>query len=218
MQLTPEQEHAVSSAMNAIEHEKRYVIKGYAGTGKTTSLIELVRRCQASGYNICLTAPTNKAVDVIRRKMRSAGIKVDVMTTFKLLGLAVGSSGGKKILKQGGPSSAKKYRSIIIDECSMISDELLKYLDRVCDSFVSIGDPAQLPPIGEVESGSFHAGQSTELTTVIRQAEENPIISASMLIREMIEKDQFDLNRLKQSFHIQDRIGIVEATYEVGLQ
>lgn len=218
MKLTEEQEQAVSNAIYAIEHKKRYVIKGYAGTGKTTSLIELVKRCQLKGYSICLTAPTNKAVDVMRRKMRDANIDVDIMTTFKLLGLTVGSSEGKKILKQGGPSNARNYRSIIIDECSMISDELLKYLNKICDSFISIGDPKQLPPVGEVESGSFHAGKTTELKTVIRQAAENPIIAASMLLREMIDNEKFDLVRLKQLFHLDNHTGIVEAPYHVALK
>lgn len=216
--LTDEQEHAVSSAMDAIEHQKRYVIKGYAGVGKTYSLIELVKRCKKKDYNICLTAPTNKAVDVIRRKMRDANIDVDIMTTFKLLGLTVGSSGGKRILKSGRASSAKQYRTIIIDEGSMVSDELLKYLNRLCKSFITIGDPAQLPPVGEVESGAFHAGQCTELKTVIRQASENPIIAASMLLREMIDAGTFDLDRLKQSFDMKDHTGIIEAPYQVGLQ
>ena len=218
MNLTDEQEHAVSSAIDAIEHQRRYVIKGYAGTGKTTSLEELVRRCQAADYNICLTAPTNKAVDVIRRKMRDAGLKVDIMTTFKLLGLTIGTSGGKKILKRGGSSSVRGYRAVIIDECSMISDELLKYLDRDCKSFISIGDPMQLPPVGEIESGSFNAGNTTELKTIIRQASENPIIAASMLLREMIDNGKFDIQRLKQTFDLNDQSGIVEAPYHVGLQ
>ncbi|MBL4763464.1 MAG: AAA family ATPase [Gammaproteobacteria bacterium] len=218
MKLTTEQEHAVSSAVNAISNNLRYVIKGYAGTGKTTSLIELVRRCQEQGFKICLTAPTNKAVDVIRRTMRQANVSVDIMTTFKLLGLAIGTSEGKKILKRGGQSSVKNYRAVIIDECSMVGDELLKYLNQDCESFISIGDPMQLPPVNEVESGAFHAGQNTELKTVIRQAAENPIISASMLIREMIDKEQFDLERLKQAFDMKDRSGIIEATYQVGLQ
>lgn len=218
MILTDEQERAVSSAFKAIEHQRRYVIKGYAGTGKTTSLIELVRRCQEAGYNICLTAPTNKAVDVIRRTMREAGLSVDIMTTFKLLGLTIGTSGGKKILKRGGPSSIKQYRAVIIDEASMVGDQLLKYLDQGCKSFISIGDPMQLPPVNEVESGSFNAGQCTELKTVIRQAAENPIIAASMSIREMIEADSFDLARLKHSFALNNQTGIVEAPYQVGLQ
>tara|TARA_R110000851_G_scaffold182721_1_gene331838 strand:- start:17016 stop:18314 length:1299 start_codon:yes stop_codon:yes gene_type:complete len=218
MELTEEQEHAVSSAMYAIEHRRRYVIKGYAGTGKTTSLIELVRRCQSREYNICLTAPTNKAVDVIRRKMDEAGLHVDIMTTFKLLGLTIGSSGGKKVLKRGGPSSVRNYRSVITDECSMVSDELLKYMNRDCKSFISIGDPKQLPPVGEVESGAFNAGQTTELKTVIRQAAENPIIAASMLIREMIDAEKFDIDKLKQSFSMDGDSGIVEAPYHVGLK
>jgi exodeoxyribonuclease V len=218
MKLTDEQEIAVSNALYAIEHERRYVIKGYAGTGKTTSLIELVKRAQEKGYKICLTAPTNKAVDVIRRKMRDAGIDVDIMTTFKLLGLTVGSSGGKKILKIGGPNNVQKYRSIIIDECSMVSDELLKYLAKFCDSFISIGDPKQLPPVNEVESGAFHAGKCTELKTVIRQAAENPIIASSMLLREMIDNNQFDVERLRQCFDLQDSIGIIEAQYSTAIE
>jgi UvrD-like helicase C-terminal domain/AAA domain len=74
---------------------------------------------------------------------------------------------------------------VVIDECSMVSEDLYRHIKRhLPNAFVLfVGDPAQLPPVGEVESRTFATKNQSHLTTIVRQAAGNPILAAANIIR-----------------------------------
>jgi exodeoxyribonuclease-5 len=80
-------------------------------------------------------------------------------------------------------SPAAKASLIIIDECSMVDEELGRDLLSFGRPVLVLGDPAQLPP---VKGGGFftEAEPDAMLTEVHRQAEGNPIVHMSMKVRE----------------------------------
>ena len=91
---------------------------------------------------------------------------------------------------EGGPqfvlnrqSAAAKADLIIIDECSMVDEELGRDLLSFGQPVLVLGDPAQLPP---VKGGGFftEAEPDVMLTEVHRQAKDNPIIQMSLTVRE----------------------------------
>lgn len=162
-----------------------HVLMGYAGTGKTTMLAKFVAAMEAAGREVYVSATTNKAVAVIASKMPAG---THCQTVHKLIGRTVHNSRGKQILVPKDDRQLPPPGSIvIIDECSMIADDLFDAIsDDLRGSFILfVGDPAQLAPVGQSESRVFTASveHKSSLTKVMRQAENNPIISAASLLR-----------------------------------
>ena len=78
-----------------------------------------------------------------------------------------------------------KVGFLIIDEASMVNKEILSYIEKNTKDIkvIFIGDEGQLPPVGEPFSPVFHAEYPIlELTEIIRQAEDNPIIDFNITI------------------------------------
>lgn len=206
IKLTPHQEDILIQSLGILETGNRLVITGKAGTGKTTLvkflLKELKRReiDNVRKYNksIC-SAPTNKAVKVLKSKM-TEGINENYFQTthsaLKLkrhINIKTGSVTFKpeKIYKGNYP--LKNVSILIIDEASMLNSKLLHYIEESALSIkvIFIGDEAQIPPVGESHSPVFYSDYPTvELTEIIRQAEGNPIIELSRnlnLIKSKVE-------------------------------
>jgi exodeoxyribonuclease-5 len=74
---------------------------------------------------------------------------------------------------------------VVVDECSMLDSELMTHIDRhLGHVFVLyVGDPAQLPPVNEKESLSFQTASKSHLSSIVRQAADNPVIKAAHVIR-----------------------------------
>lgn len=182
--------------------KKSFGLYGYAGTGKTTLIIEIVHFLLKHNYitSIVLAAPTNKAVNIMKAKFRhelktlvqdkiheyddmgsfdddldklqTIGIKVDFITIHKLLNYENDFDvEGNRIFIKGKNSNITKYDLVIIDECSMIPldvvSNIFEELDkegkkqlrdkiiRQVPKVMFVGDPAQLPPVGEKVSIIF---------------------------------------------------------------
>ncbi len=80
-------------------------------------------------------------------------------------------------------SAVADAKLVIIDECSMVDEELGKDLLSFGTKVLVLGDPAQLPPI---QGGGFFTAAEPDamLTEVHRQAQDDPIVRMSMDIRE----------------------------------
>lgn len=80
-------------------------------------------------------------------------------------------------------SAAAKAAMIVIDECSMVDEEIGNDLLSFRRPILVLGDPAQLPPVA---GGGFftNADADVMLTEVHRQAADNPIVRLSMIVRE----------------------------------
>lgn len=173
--------------------ERMALLEGYAGTGKTTLVGELIHRCAKRGVVVALAAPTNKAVRVLREKVQADD--VDFASIHSLLGLRMieRDDGGTDCRAEGEPK-LERYELVIVDECSMVSPELFRqvmlYGQRTRVLFV--GDPCQLPPVGSQDRSPVfdHVKLRARLASVVRQAEASPIIRLSMRIREGIDRNE----------------------------
>ena len=114
--------------------------------------------------------------------MRSKGCK-DARTIHSLIYRARDSDSEEPVFELNEEGPAAKARLIIIDECSMVDEELGRDLLSFGKPVLVLGDPAQFPP---VKGGGFftEAEPDAMLTEVHRQAADNPIIRLSMLIRD----------------------------------
>ena len=196
--FSSDQKKATNNIMQFLvsSEQKSFGLYGYAGTGKTTLIIEVVHFLLKHNYitSIVLAAPTNKAVNIMKAKFRyelkklvqdkvdeynekgsfdddldklqTIGIKVDFITIHKLLNYKNDFDiEGNRVFIKGKGSSIIKYDLVIIDECSMIPldvvSNIFEELDkesqkqsrdkivRQVPKVMFVGDPAQLPPVGE---------------------------------------------------------------------
>jgi len=147
---------------------------GYAGTGKTTLAKHVA---QGVDGQVLFAAFTGKAALV----MRSKGCP-DASTIHSLIyrPRESGEETPTFMLWRGAPAATAKL--IVIDECSMVDEELGRDLMSFNVPLLVLGDPAQLPPIA---GGGFftQAQPDAMLTEVHRQAQDDPIVRLSMDIR-----------------------------------
>jgi len=178
-----------------------YVLKGWAGTGKTYCVSVLVRYVLDSihpthnWYKIAVTGPTNKSVRVIKKTSGLKNGRVTFQTIHKLLGLTekITSDGKQEFVNQGDfKPQINSIKLLIIDEVSMLNDdlfhEILKYRGKI--KIICMGDPAQIPPVGRPdcipfreELASAYRIKTLDLKRIMRQKEGNAIIESSVAIR-----------------------------------
>lgn len=208
--LNDQQEAAISALVEFVDKglTETFTIKGYAGTGKSTSIQVLLERLKAAKIEkkVIFTAPTHKAVKVLRRMASEKGIdEVGFSTIHSLLGLKIKQVGDKQTLeplKQARKNDPlREVQIVVVDECSMIGGELfthimnsLKFYDL---QYIFMGDPAQLPPVGEKESPTFEYTENrAALTKVMRQRGENPVLGVCTDIREAFSRGDVRLPQI----------------------
>ncbi|ATQ67654.1 MULTISPECIES: ATP-dependent DNA helicase [Methylosinus] len=174
---SPEQERALSAVAAWLKEPRAQLFRlfGYAGTGKSTLARHIAESVDGE---VVFGAFTGKAALV----MRSKGCK-DARTIHSLIYRATDSETEEPSFELNEESEAAKATLIIIDECSMVDEELGRDLLSFGKKVLVLGDPAQLPP---VKGGGFftEAEPDVMLTEVHRQAADNPIVRLSMIIRE----------------------------------
>jgi ATP-dependent exoDNAse (exonuclease V) alpha subunit len=165
---------------------------GYAGTGKTT-----LARHIAEGVDgeVRFAAFTGKAAMMLRAKGCNEASTIHSM----IYRSQTEDDTGTPSFSLNRQSDVKKADLVIIDECSMVDEELGKDLMSFGVPVLVLGDPAQLPP---VKGGGFFTEHDPDvmLTEVHRQARDNPIIRMSMDIRggERLSLGDYGASRVMQ--------------------
>ena len=184
--LTADQAAALRSIEAAYKPGRSYLLTGHAGSGKTYLMQRLTLNMQAKKLRVILTAPTHKAVAVLARKLAEAEIKgAPCRTIHSVLGLTPKANTDRMVFERDRDAEPVVADVVVVDECSMVSADLLGHIKRhLPHAFVLfVGDPAQLPPVGEVASETFATEERSHLTTIVRQAAENPILTAASMLR-----------------------------------
>jgi len=190
IKLTDHQTETLMDAVDILRKGNRLVLKGKAGTGKTTLANELIKTLKEMGVvrrGVQVTAPTGTAVGVITKKTTYPNVKFSTLHSALKLKMHTDKKTGEKYFK---PSYSAKYPPLkgvgllVIDEGSMVSEKVLEYMEEFASDYnvkvIIIGDEGQIPPVGEDKSMAFHSGYpEVELKEIIRQGEGNPIIDLS---------------------------------------
>ncbi len=212
-----------------------FLLKGYAGTGKTTIIGTVVKHLWESKKKAVLLAPTGRAAKVISNYSNTEAFTIHKKIYFP------------KAQKGGGVSftlQPNKHRNtlFIVDEASMISDttsdsklfengslldDLMQYVysGHLC-KLILIGDTAQLPPVklevspalNEDTLRNFYNKEviSFELDEVVRQQEGSGILSNATTLRETLDSGffedfKFDIRGCKDIIKPQDGQELMDA-------
>jgi len=190
-----------------------FLLKGYAGTGKTTVVTALVNVLPQLKKRFVLLAPTGRAAKVL-----ASYTQKQANTIHRKIYFARTTKEGVIALKL--QLNLHKNTLFIVDEASMIQnssmndfnlfngrnlmDDLFYYVySGENNKLLFIGDTAQLPPVGldnspaldpEFLKKSYHLDiESYELTEVVRQSQDSGILSNATLIRRIIDRQEFRL-------------------------
>jgi hypothetical protein len=208
-----------------------FMLKGYAGTGKTYLTRVLLDMIEEGRWEVRLMAPTGRAARIVKERTGSDATTIHKgIYNMDRLEEIMTIKGGKPVYKfvYGLTDTEPSIDTmIIVDESSMVSDrysdndffvfgsgrllaDLMRHLAPVNEGrrikIIFIGDPAQLPPVGDDKSGalmgdylrSAFGARSSEawLRQVMRQGGESGILRIAGYLRGQLEdprRNAFDL-------------------------
>lgn len=179
MTWSPQQDQAIKD-VKAWLTDKRgaqvFRLFGFAGSGKTTLAKHLAEDVKGDVRYACFTG---KAALVLRKKGCEGASTIHGL----IYKAEQDEATGEYHFRLNPESGAAFAGLIVVDEVSMVGEELAKDLLSFGTKVLVLGDPAQLPPV-KGEGFFINAQPDVMLTEVHRQAAENPIIRMSMDIRE----------------------------------
>lgn len=262
IQLNPEQKVALDAIMEFLLDDSLdvFVLRGSAGTGKTTLVAKLVSALEEMKLSCTLLAPTGRAARILGNKIRQitgmnryegSTIHRSIYTLTRIEvneeAETANDPGVRMVfpLKEEEPSVSL----FVIDESSMVGDKeslgdfvqfgsgrLLKDVvtftrfrrpgrERdILTKILFVGDPAQLPPVGETSSPALSDEYlqqefklrvgSFDLKTVMRQAQGSAILDRATQLRDALMSDCFNTFSLRSN---QQEISEVDAPAAMDL-
>ena len=220
-----------------------FMLKGYAGSGKTTILKGLVDYLNNIEKDFVLMAPTGRAAKVIREKTGQEAFTIhkSIYSYEDMVEIEEGDSFYYNYNIRNNTDVAGKI--FIVDEASMLSDakseseffcfgtdqllsDLITYTrvdhPKVNSKIIFVGDPCQLPPVGDNSSKAFDtvylkekfnlSSEETEMKEVKRQGGDSGILQAAAKIRKSISASYFNDFNLRSN-----EKDILNPTYETFL-
>jgi len=193
---------AVSAWLKDRDGPQVFRLFGWAGTGKSTLAVHLAQDVR----NVKFAAFTGKAALVMRKR----GCK-GAQTIHSLIYTLVSEKDGEPRFVLDDESPAADADLIVIDEVSMVDEQLGRDLLSFGVKVLVLGDPFQLPP---VQGAGFFTADEPDLmlTEIHRQAADNPIIHLSMQVREggFLERGSYGESIVVGREHV-ERNAVLEA-------
>lgn len=224
MEFPPQQTNALDSVSNWLRNQDKQIYRlfGFAGTGKTWLAKYIADKISGT---VLFAAYTGKAALVLREKkcygattihgliylpkgkssMRLMALRKELKEKEELADRlklesqieAESSNLKKPAFVLNTESKLKGAKLLIVDEVSMVDDRIGKDLLSFGIPILTLGDPAQLPPI---KSAGFFINEQPDimLTEIHRQAQDSPIIHLATKVRkgEMIENGEYGSSRV----------------------
>lgn len=173
--------------------ETSMTLSGYAGTGKTSLMEMIAKKCRKQYKPVSFCATTNKAAAVLNDRVSKAGFKATTLN--KTFGISVEVDTNSKTYNARNLVNNLKDvdiipgTTIIIDEASMINEENYEILNDIAKKFhlkiIYVGDEAQLAPVNEDKiSKVFRNGDGKVIRlTQVERTDDNAILKEATDIR-----------------------------------
>ena len=219
MRLTSQQQQVLDDIKTFLDSDVSvFILKGYAGTGKTTMIRTIIEEIKNREKEPILMAPTGRAARVLESKnswkantIHRCIYELDTIETKE------GSDDIRFIFPLKNKEEEANDHICIVDESSMIGtrevqnelfefgtgsllNDLLTYVaPNRGGKIIFVGDPMQLPPVGDNVSNALDEkyfesiglkAMVSELTDVVRQGAGSAILSNAMKVRALIESQQ----------------------------
>ena len=226
------------------DNNEIFVLKGYAGTGKTTVISTIVNNVTEINKKYVLLAPTGRAAKVISNYSQKPAF-----TIHKKIYFPKKVAGGVSFTMQ---QNKHKNTLFIVDEASMISDsntdsnafekgslldDLISYVYSGTNcKMILLGDTAQLPPVNldispalNIDTLGMHYNKDIkhiEFDEVMRQEEKSGILFNATELRDVLKEELYesfkfnlkgykDIIRLTDGYDIQDAINSAYSNYSI---
>ena len=226
------------------DNNEIFVLKGYAGTGKTTVISTIVNNLTEINKKYVLLAPTGRAAKVISNYSQKPAF-----TIHKKIYFPKKVAGGVSFTMQ---QNKHKNTLFIVDEASMISDsntdsnafekgslldDLISYVYSGTNcKMILLGDTAQLPPVNldispalNIDTLGMHYNKEIkhiEFDEVMRQEEKSGILFNATELRDVLKEELYesfkfnlkgfkDIIRLTDGYDIQDAINSAYSNYSI---
>ncbi|WLD24807.1 AAA family ATPase [Flavobacterium dauae] len=228
----------ISQFVLSENQDEVFVLKGYAGTGKTTLLSNLVNQLPLINKKYVMLAPTGRAAKVISNYAKQPAFTIHKKIYYP----KKDKNSGMAFTMQ---TNKHKNTIFIVDESSMISDNVTDatrythgsllddlmyyvYSGQNC-KLIIVGDTAQLPPVGMDESPALNEDKLAlnyhmkvdfiELTEVMRQEEDSGILYNATELREQLQQEfydffEFDVKPFKDIVRLQDGYETLDAIHD----
>ena len=214
---TSQQTEVINQLSEFVENSSSnslFVLKGYAGTGKTTLVSSLINSLWSVGKKVVLLAPTGRAAKVLSVYSKKSAFTIHK----KIYWMRTNSQGNTYVTLQENKHTNTIF---VVDEASMIPDtsdkgfggrvlldDLIEYVySGVMCKLILIGDTAQLPPVHLDISPALDENllgityrkdvYSAELTQVVRQQSTSMVLENATHLRDKISANDFDTPQVK---------------------
>lgn len=194
--------------IDGTEARQVLLLKGYAGTGKTSMVSLMVQVLPLFNLKYFLLAPTGRAAKVMSNYSKKVAF-----TIHKIIYKSTSDKSGN--LKFKRQRNYSKDTVFIVDEASMLSEsndfgktglltDLINYVfENPTNKLILVGDGAQLPPVGQAISPALDKGymesnyrtsvKEVLLTDVMRQGEGSGILTNATAIRNSLGRDKVEI-------------------------
>jgi ATP-dependent exoDNAse (exonuclease V) alpha subunit len=214
---TSQQSEVINQLSEFVENSSAntlFLLKGYAGTGKTTLVSSLINSLWSVGKKVVLLAPTGRAAKVLSVYSKKSAFTIHK----KIYWMRTNSQGNTYVTLQENKHTNTIF---VVDEASMIPDssdkgfggrilldDLIEYVySGVMCKLILIGDTAQLPPVHLEISPALDENllgltyrkdvYSAELTQVVRQQSSSLVLENATQLRDKIKDNNFSTPSIK---------------------
>ena len=192
MMLSSRQEAGLKLAVARYKAKDPWTcIAGYAGTGKSTLVKFIIAALNLQPEDVAYVTFTGKAASVLRHK----GCP-NAMTAHKLLYYSKRMPNGRFVFKPK-PTLDGNFSLIVVDEISMLPNDLWELLLSHKKHVIALGDPFQIPPIDKKQDNHVLDTPHVFLDEIMRQAQESEIIRLTMDIRDFKAPQYFKGNEIQ---------------------
>ena len=221
MVLTEKQNEVFDKIKKIIDSDSSvFILRGYAGTGKTT-MVKVIADYISEKCNVTLMAPTGRAARILKQKTVYNASTINRViyekACIKTKDTHNLADSEYKLVFPINISENKEKNVVIVDEASMVCSRKIEHelyvfgTDNLMDDLLTfvrpnyggkvifVGDPAQLPPVGESVSNALDVSyfqniglkvEEAELTEVLRQKGDSIILKNAMMIRDLLKKEK----------------------------